>query len=151
MGIISVNQARQKLLAITKPMIQQEVVKLVLRDQNQVLKKAKINEFEFGYRPSFKKIGKYRSDAYAQYKSTKNPLAGYGYVDLIDTGAFVNSLFVRQSGNGFLFDSGNDKASLLETAYGRDIFGLNQKTFNTIQKEYYIPDIRKFIKSKGGL
>lgn len=123
----------------------------MLRDENQVLKKAKINEFEFGYRPNYRKIGKYRSDAYAQYKSSKNPLAGYGYVDLINTGAFVNSLFVRQSGRGYLFDSGNEKASLLETAYGKDIFGLNQKTFNRIQYEEYYDDVVRMIKKKLNL
>lgn len=123
------------------------MTKLVLRDEGQALKKAKINEFEFGYLPSYRKIGSYKTQSYADYKNGKNPLAGYGYVDLIDTGAFSNSLFVRQSGVGYLFDSGNSNASGLSDKYGKEIFGLNQKTFNKIQIEEYWPIITKFIKS----
>lgn len=114
------------------------------------MKKAKINELEFGYLPSFKKIGKYRSDAYATKKYAQNALAGYGYVDLIQTGAFSNSLFPRQSGKGFIFDSGNDKAPKLIEAYGSDIMGLNQRTYAKVENLYYVTPIAKYIKTRLG-
>jgi len=133
---------------INQTVLHQKVTELVERDANRELRKAKINEFEFGYRPSYKKIGNYRSDSYAFIKNNQNPLAGYGYVDLIRTGATVNSLFpIRSGALGYKFDSGNDLWSTLTGRYGQDIQSLNQKTFNTIQRDIYAPDLVKYIKT----
>lgn len=123
-------------------------MKIVERDENQTLKNLKINEFEFGLRPNYSKIGTYASDSYANKKYSQNALAGYGQVDLIHTGAFVNSLFVKQQGEGFIFDASNDKKDMLGTAYGDDIFGLNQKTFNKYQANDLAPKLVKFIKQQ---
>jgi len=117
----------------------------IITKNPEPLKKAKRNEFEFGLLPDYTKIGEYRSDSYANRKYLKNPLAGYGQVDLINTGAFVNSLFVLPlGGNRYTFDSGNSKAGLLSTAYSKDIFGLNQRTFTKIDKQEYAPKLRQY-------
>jgi hypothetical protein len=121
---------------------------LVEEDKGKVLREAKKNEFEFGLRPSFKKIGKYASEDYAAKKNTQNALAGYGNVDLIHTGAFVNSMFPVRSGHGFIFDASNDKKELLVEKYGKDILGLNQRTFYRIQREFYADYIAKFIQQR---
>jgi len=149
MGISAAEWIRRA-KAISQQDLHQQVVILVERDQNQVLKKAKINELEFGYRPSFKKIGTYANPEYAAAKHAQNALAGYGYVDLIKTGAFANSLFPVQSGRGFIFDSGNSKAPKLIEAYGRDIMGLNQRTFAKVEALYYVTPIAKYIKQRLG-
>lgn len=117
------------------------------KDPKQEIKKAKRNELEFGLSPNFKKIGQYRNDNYAYIKNIQNPLAGYGNVDLIRTGAFVNSLFPVRRGNGFIFDSGDPKRDDLISKYGEaPVVGLNQKTFNKIQIDVLAPELRKEIK-----
>lgn len=147
---ISAAEMQRRIQKISPSMLAQEVTKLVLRDETQALKRAKINEFEFGLRPNYRKIGYYQNDDYAQYKLNKGSLAGYGYVNLIDTGAFSNSMFVVRKTNSFIFDSGNSKAGDLIEKYGMDIMGLNQKTFNRIQRELYAKHIIIFIKNKLG-
>lgn len=122
----------------------------MLRDEGQIIKKAKINEYEFGYLPTFKKIGRYKSDSYSDYKNSINPLAGYGYVDLINTGAFSNGLFLKQQGRGFIFESANDKNDTLKEKYGEEIFGLNRKTWLDIQTKNIKPQIMRFIKKQLG-
>jgi len=146
MGISAAEKSR-RIQKITKSQLHQKVTELVERDENRELRKAKINEFEFGLTPSYKKIGKYRSDAYAFTKHNQNPLAGYGNVDLIRSGATVNSLFPIRSGEGYIFDSGNSLWGDLQERYGSNIAGLNQKTFNKIQKDIYAPDLVRYIKS----
>lgn len=119
-----------------KSWLENQVKEIVLSD-NLALKKVKINEFEFGLRPNGKRIGEYANDNYAHKKNMQNSLAGYGNVDLIQTGAFVNSMFVFKNTKGFLFDASNDKKGKLIEQYGLDIMGLNQKTFNKRQKYIY--------------
>lgn len=126
------------------------MARIILRDEGQILKKAKINELEFGLKPNREKIGSYRSYDYAQDKNIQNPLAGFGNVDLIRTGAFSNSLFpVRYSGY-YLFDSGDSKTADLKRKYGKDIMGLNQNTFNVIQEKIYRHQLAAFIKKQLG-
>lgn len=120
-------------------------------DKGQKIKKAKINEFEFGLRPDYTKIGLYQSDNYAFRKHLLNPLPGLGYIDLIKTGSTVNSLFPVRSGRGFILDSQKDLWKELQGRYGKDIRVINQDTFNKIQVEDYAPDFRKYIKQIMGI
>ena len=124
---------------------------MTLQDKNQVLKKAKINEFEFGLRPNFTKIGLYSNDYYAHKKYLMNPLAGEGQVDLILTGATVNSLFTVAKTGRFIFDASNTKWDSLLKKYGNDIEGLNQKTFEKIQAQEQAPILAKYINEQLGL
>jgi hypothetical protein len=123
----------------------------VLIDKNQSLKEAKINEFEFGLRPNFTKIGIYLNNNYAHKKYLLNPLAGYGNVDLILTGATVNSLFTVAKTGRFVFDSSNSKWNNLLSKYGNDIEGLNQNTFEKIQATEHAPILANYINEELGL
>lgn len=123
---------------------------LVETDKGRELRKAKINELEFGLRPDYKKIGNYRSDSYAFRKNNLNPLAGFGNVDLMLTGAFANSLFPIKKTTGFIFESSDSKLGDLISKYGMDIMGLNQKTFDDIQKNIYSVEIIRYIKTRIG-
>jgi len=122
---------------------------VVERDKGQQIKKAKINELEQGKRPDGSKIGQYRNPFYAKRKNIMNPRAGLGNVDLILTGAFANSLFpVRRGKSTFIFDASNSKAPDLFAKYGEDNRGLNQETFNDIQRDIIAPEVAEFIKEK---
>lgn len=123
---------------------------MVEADKNRELRKAKINELEFGLMPDRSNIGFYASDDYAMFKNNLNGLAGFGNVDLILTGAWSNSLFPIKKGNGFIFDSNNDKNEGLLEKYGSGIASLNQGTFNRIQKIYYAPDLVNYVKKRIG-
>lgn len=123
---------------------------MVETDKNRELRKAKINELEFGLMPDRSKIGSYASDDYALFKNNLNGLAGFGNVDLILTGAWSNSLFPIKKGDGFIFDSSNEKNDGLLEKYGSGIASLNQNTFNKIQKLYYAPELVRYIKKQIG-
>lgn len=124
--------------------------RIILRDEGNLLKETKINELEFGLEPQFKKIGKYADEDYAEKKHAKNPLAGFGNIDLINTGAWSNSLFVVRYTDYYIFDSGDPKHGELIQKYGMDIMGLSQKTFDIIQREVYAKQLAQFIKTKIG-
>ena len=130
--------------------IKQKVEQLTLSDQNGTIKKAKINEFEFGLRPNFKKIGLYSNDAYAQKKYLLNPLAGFDQVDGILTGNTVGSLFTQKKGDSFIFKARYQWANLIKR-YGQDLEGLNQKTFEKIQTQEQAPILAKYINEELGL
>jgi hypothetical protein len=91
-------------------------------------------------RPDNKRIGGYQSGEYANEKNQMNPLAGFGNVDLIYSGAFVSKLFVKPfdaNPNGFIFDSSDKKTGSLVVKYGQAIMGLNKVWFNKRQSEIY--------------
>lgn len=147
---ISANEMIERLQKITLKDLQKEVQQMVEADKNRELRKAKINELEFGLMPDRSKIGFYASDDYAFYKNNLNGLAGFGNVDLILTGSWSNSLFPIRKGEGFVFDSGNNKHEGLLEKYGNGIASLNQKTFNKIQKLYYAPELVRYVKKSIG-
>jgi len=126
------------------------VEQLTLQDKNQTIKKAKINEFEFGLRPNFTKIGLYSNDAYAQKKYLLNPLAGFDQVDGILTGNTVGSLFTQKKGDSFIFKARYQWNNLIKR-YGQDLEGLNQKTFEKIQAQEQAPILAKYINEQLGL
>lgn len=136
---------------VDRRLLSDEVAKVVLRDEGRTLFKAKKNEFDFGYRPDYSKIGTYANPDYAYRKNLLNGLAGRGYVDLQLTGAFVNSFFLTRKSNGvYLFDAANSKKDSLIQKYGSDIMGLNQDTFNDYQKQIVVPKLQEFIRQRLG-
>lgn len=133
--------------------IKNKTTELVLRDKNQSIKKAKENELEFGLRPDHTKIGLYSDPdgSYAFRKHLKNPLAGSGYIDLTLTGATNRSLFTKQFAAGFVFDANTKQWDVNIGRYGKDIQGLNQKTFEKIQFKEHAPELADFINEELGL
>lgn len=120
---------------------------IILSDED-ILRKQKINELSKGERPNKDIIGEYRSSEYRMFKQSFNPLAG-GTVDLILTGSFTRKMFLKPTGNGFIFDSSDSKKGSLIGKYGLDIMSINQDWFNERQKNIYkfvlLVDIRKIL------
>ena len=143
-GISPMEYSRRLMKA--KTLIQPKITELILQDKNQPLRNAKRNEFEFGLRPDYTKIGVYSNENYAHRKYLLNPLAGSGNVDLYLTGATDRSLFVRQGGAGFVFDAQTNQWGYNKTKYGNDIQGLNQRKFIQIEIQNFLPKLLKYIK-----
>lgn len=85
--------------------------------------------------------GEYASKSYAKYKSQLNP---NNVVDLFVTGNFYDGFFVRIVQNGFEIDSKDNKRAKLVSKYGKDIFGLNQESRETLIKEVVLPELTQY-------
>lgn len=108
----------------------------------------KESEFKRGERPNGSIIGAYRSESYSIFKARQNPLAG-GAVDLILSGDFVNSAYLKRPSAGkYIFGFRDHKARSLFGKYGTDIAGLNQNTFNQFLKEKIKPNFVREIKNR---
>jgi hypothetical protein len=142
--MVSLKEAQRRLKKVTEAKLQKKVEEFVLIDLE--IRDLKRYEYKRGLDPFGTPIGFYMSDKYEEMKRRKNPLAG-GNVDLIDTGKFSNQLFVKSLGNSkFIFRSQDDKGEILEERYGEKIWGLNEETFNNLQKEKYAPKLVRYIK-----
>ena len=92
----------------------------------------------------------YAWQEYEEEKIKLNPQAN-GNVDLILTGAFINSFYLLDSKNGkYLFDATNSKKDELVGRYGDKIFSMNQKKFLRFLDSYVIEDFRKVLKKQLG-
>ena len=93
---------------------------LILTLQEQLLK---------GEDGSGNQLPMYKSEAYADYKLSKNPL---GVTDLRDTGSFYNHMRLIIAGGAFGGDfeiiSTDDKYSKLVKKYGYQIMDLNRES-----------------------
>ena len=153
MAKVSAAEMLRRLQTINKEWLHQKVTETVIDDQES-LKKIKIDEFTHGLRPDGEKIGQYsktdEGQMYADFKNQINPLAGFGNVDLLLTRRTANTLFIREFGKGYMF--GMRDTHNLVGRYGVDILGLNQETFNQRQKDIYryvlINDISKVLNKK---
>jgi hypothetical protein len=76
------------------------------------------------------------SELYRDFKNRLNPKAGLGNVDLILSGSFINSFFLKEKGEGYIFEASDSKADDLLDRYGEDIFNLNNKAFNDFLIKY---------------
>ena len=89
----------------------------------------------------------YRSVGYSKMKQAKNPLAG-GKVDLILTGKFVDSMFLKKAKSGsYTFGNTDTKRNILKEIYGDNIFGLNQKVFDKYLNDITAPRLYRKIKT----
>jgi hypothetical protein len=73
-----------------------------------------------------KKIGRYRSPAYAAMKSRMNPIPGFGIPDLRLTGDFYKGIYTEVRGDKIITDSVDEKTQDLADKYGEEIFGLSK-------------------------
>jgi len=118
---------------------------MVLRDPKLI--QEKVSEFKSGELPDGSRIGYYRSVGYRNYKKLLNPSAS-GTVDLILTGSFTRQLFVDDIRPSlFKFDSRDDKSSMLESKYSKDIWGISERRWIERQKQY-AKELVKFQKDK---
>ena len=124
---------------------------MTLRDEGQLVKRIKENEFEFGQRPDRSKIGEYASSDYAHRKYMMNPLAGLNNVYLTLTGATNRSLFIKEQSGCFIFDANTDQWNLNIIRYGNDIASINQKSFEKVQAQRDAPKLAKQINAELGI
>jgi hypothetical protein len=103
---------------------------LVRRQKGQLLR---------GERADGKKIGKYKSEAYARRKHALNPLAGEGYMDWALTGELYEEIFADVREQSVVLDTADPKAEKLIEDHG-DPFGLNQDNRGSYAKEELQPE-----------
>jgi len=70
----------------------------------------------------------YRSNAYAEWKNSKNSHPGFGTPDLYVTGAFQKAFTLSIEGDEMVFDSKDEKTAELVEKYSDEIFGLSEPT-----------------------
>jgi len=144
----SFNGVKKKVMRINNlSRLRAIVAKIILSDK--FLADAKAAEFREGENPDGSMIGSYRSLSYELFKEQINPIAG-GAVDLMLTGAFIDSFFTKKAGaSKFIFGATDKKKAHLVEKYGEQIMGLSQTTFDVLQKEVYskqlLAEIRKQI------
>lgn len=127
--------------------MEEQQAELILKHENEI-KLIKEQDFLEGDIYGDGTLVSYRSKNYELFKARKNPLAG-GAVDLIDTGDFVNAMYLlKPKGNRYMFGNKDKKRKLLTEKYGNKIFGLNQDAFNKFQKEILAPKFRKIIQKQ---
>lgn len=127
--------------------MEEQQAELILKHENEI-KLIKEQDFLEGDIYGDGTLVSYRSKNYELFKARKNPLAG-GAVDLIDTGDFVNAMYLlKPKGNRYMFGNKDKKRKLLTEKYGNKIFGLNQDVFNKFQKEILAPKFRKIIQKQ---
>lgn len=147
----SIAEIKRRLEKVQKKTTLNAIIdKIVLSDRQ--LKILKEQEFEKGERPNGSIIGTYKSKSYELYKASLNPEAG-GVVDLMLTGSFVDEMYVskgRKVGH-YIFKSNDEKSNALQKKYGKDIMGLNQETFETVNEKVYRDKFIKELKRITGL
>lgn len=142
----TINQLRAKLQSLNIAEVSQASIE---ETKDEIIERQK-EQLRYGLNSKGEKIGKYKNPAYARKKSSMNPLAGFGNVDLKLTGAFVGGIKVDVGNEVFTTESLDSKAEGLEAKYGNDILGLDED-----HKKGYVKNLRpvflKKVRSKTGL
>ena len=133
----------------TQPTLEKIVAGVILKDRE--ILQVKFEELQAGTRPDGGPIGFYSNHPswqwYAEEKNNRNPLPGYGVVDLIDTGSFAKGNEVISLGNGsYTIKSRDQKADLLIDKYGSINERINFDAWNRLQKFNYLPKVLRLIK-----
>jgi len=139
---------KQSLQRYTEANLQKIVAQIIVKDKE--ILQVKYEELQRGVTPLGGPIGFYSTSPfwewYAQEKNDRNPLPGYGVVDLIDTGAFAKGNTVVSLGSGwFTIESTDSKADMLIEKYGRINEEINQEDWNRLQKFSYFPKLIRSI------
>jgi len=162
---ISAKEFSKKLKKLANLNELQKIAEIEIRKNEKALVGYKIAEYldgniygegEFGnpsdsakaYYSLFSMVEKGGTETYAEYKHKLNPFAGEGVVDLILTGAFVESMYLLKPNNGkYLFDARDSKKSDIVDRYG-NVFGLTQDAFNDFIYEYVANGFRNELKTR---
>jgi hypothetical protein len=140
----SANEILRRLESVTKITTLREMVYDEIKAEEELLKNIKEEEFKVGdiYGNSFRT--QYKDFFYAEYKNAKNPRAGFGNVDLINTGSFIESFRLNKpTQNKYKWGATDRKRNILVEMYGEGIMGMNQETFKKFQLEVVKP---RFVK-----
>lgn len=143
---ISAAEYLRRSQSITRITTLRDLANQVIMADEETIKGLKEQEFLEGDIYSDGTLVSYRSKNYELFKAAKNPLAG-GAVDLILTGAFVRAMYLlKPDKNIYRFGNRDSKRSVLESKYGKGIFGLDQNVFNKFQAEILLPRYVRLIK-----
>jgi hypothetical protein len=139
---ISAKEYQKRLQLVANPSWLENEVAEIVRSDEKTLKERKEFEFTRGLRPDGTKIGQYsktdEGQSYADFKFQRNPLAGFGYVDLLLTRQFFNSMILRpRYRRAFIFDATDDKRDGIISKYGIDVLGISQEYFEERQTMIY--------------
>lgn len=108
-------------------------------------------QLTYGLRADGKKIGHYRNSEYAAMKNAMNPLPGFGFVDLILTGAFYESFEIDVNGDELERFATDSKADSLIDKYGDEVFGLTENNQEFYNEEIFYPLFTDSIEEQTGL
>lgn len=88
---------------------------------------------------------------YSIEKEDLNPLPGFGVPDLKLTGAFYAGFKVDVEKGYFTISSTDEKADMLESKYGIEIYGLTKENLTKYSLNVFYPQLKKYITEKTGL
>jgi len=141
----------RRLQSVSKINTLREMVYEHIKANEDILRDLKYDEYEQGDIYSNHTTSRYKWDWYGNEKYRQNPRAN-GNVDLILTGAFINSFRINKPiQNKYIFGATDPKRAKLVGMFG-DIMGLQQQTFDDFQyviiKPLFIDDLKKIINKK---
>lgn len=151
MSNISAKEYQSRLAPLLKLSAIEDLVQDLLIKEEHNLIELKREEFLKGQRPSGAYIGYYSSQSYKKSKLRQNPLAR-GRVDLIRSGAFIDSFFLlapsTRKNTGSFFGAKDKKRNLLVDRYGKDIMSINPITLSKLEKDIILPRFIRTIKQR---
>lgn len=135
----------RRLKSVSRITTLREMVYDDIKANEHILRDLKETEYEQGNIRSNGTLSTYASKTYAKRKKLDNPRAN-GFVDLIDTHAFIDSFKLNKpKANRYTFGATDSKRNKLVKTYG-DIMGLEQETFNEFQLTIIATLFRKKLK-----
>lgn len=119
-------------ISTLRDMVYDEIIK-----EEDNLKFIKEEEFLEGDIYSIGERGSpYKNEDYAKYKFDKNQRAGFRIPDLINTGAFIDSFYLKKpKQNKYLWGATDKKRKEIS----KRVYGLNQESFEKFQIEIIKP------------
>ena len=111
-----------------------------MEHKEDFLKTHKAQLYERGERKDGRKLRRYANPFYADMKHEMNPQVGLGNPDLFLTGAFMNSRFIRKTGEDvFEFGATDEKTEMLEVKYGlgSTVLGLSDESKQKACDDFY--------------
>lgn len=136
-----------QLISNTQKINLREVVGDALDATKKNLVKFQKQQLLHGERADGKKIGKYKSKAYAAKKNAQNPLPGLGFMDWKLTGDLHSEVFADVREDKVVFDSADSKTGFLIKRLG-DPFGLNPESVSEYVPQSLAPVSNTMIKEK---
>lgn len=103
------------------------VIADILSSQTKFIDNLIKNQWLHGEAQDDMPLGQYASKPYAIYKNEKNSLPGFGFIDLIDTGATIDSLQTEVTDDSLVYNLQSDRNELLDR-FGERILGLNYQS-----------------------
>ncbi|MDR2775626.1 MAG: hypothetical protein LBC19_12970 [Tannerella sp.] len=135
----TVNQLIERLKAFD---VRQSCIDVV-RENGDAIVAVNQEQLQMGQKKDGSKVGWYRSEQYAQFKNSMNPLPPFRVPDLRLTGAFYAGMKLDIAGDSFVISSSDSKAPDLVEKYGEEILGISEEGAQLVKEEITMPAMRK--------